>query len=165
MKNLCFILVIGLLVVACKRDKKSPTANAKAYPEIEQLNWLVGNWENTTELEQSYENWTQKNDSTLLGHSFTLIGTDTVFAEKVTLKQVDDEVFFTVIAYQQNDDKPVTFKLSSTEAGIFTFDNPEHDFPTRISYSNPSKDSIHAWIEGQVDGEFQKIDFKFQRSN
>lgn len=157
--------MLGILLVACKKDPKPKTVDSKTYTKIEQLHWLVGNWENITELEKSYENWTQKNDSTLLGHSFTLIGTDTVFAERVTLKQVDDEVFFTVIAYQQNDDKPVTFKLSSVEAGIFSFDNPEHDFPTRISYSNPTKDSIHAWIEGNTAGEFQKINFLFKRSN
>ncbi len=158
-------MLMGILIISCKSDPKAEDVNSKSYPKIEQLNWLVGNWENVTELEQSYENWTQKNDSTLLGHSFTLIGADTVFAEKVTLKQVDDEVFFTVIAYQQNDDKPITFEMISSDKDIFTFENPEHDFPTRISYSNPVKDSIHAWISGNVNGEHEKIDFLFKRSN
>ena len=165
MNKLCFILLIGILVVACKNDKENPVQKVKEYSKIDQLNWLVGNWENVTEIEQSYENWTQQNDSTLLGHSFTLIGTDTVFAEKVTLKQIGNDTFFTVIAYQQNNDDPVTFKMLSSKEGVFTFENPQHDFPRSISYSNPVKDSIHAWIEGNVNGEFQKIDFLYKRSN
>lgn len=165
MKKICSILFITILAVACKSDSKTGAIASKSYSKIQQLNWLIGSWENKTELEQSYETWTKENDSTLLGHSFTLIGTDTVFAEKVTLKQIGDEVFFKVFAYQQNNDKPVTFKMIPSKDGVFTFQNQEHDFPSSISYSNPKKDSIHAWIEGEMNGEFQKIDFLFKRSN
>ena len=165
MKKISCILLLVILLVACKKDPKLKTVDSKSYTKIEQLHWLVGHWENKTELEQSFENWTKANDSTLVGHSFTLIGSDTVFAERVALKQLGDTMFLNVIAYQQNDDQPVTFKLSSNKDGVFTFENPEHDFPSSISYSNPVQDSIHAWIEGQVNGEFRKIDFLFKRSD
>ena len=165
MKNTVILVFVLLLILACKKDDKSIEIAASKYAKIEQLKWLKGNWENVTELEQSFEHWTQENDSTLLGHSFTLIGTDTVFAEKVTVKQNGDNVYFTVIAYQQNNDQPVTFIMRDSKKGVFTFENPEHDFPTRITYSNPTQDSIHAWIEGSVNGQKRKVDFLFKRSD
>ena len=163
MKNSVFILGVACLFFACGNEKKESNLEVKKYDKIEQLQWLIGNWTNNLELEKSYENWIQVNDSTLSCHSFTLLGTDTIFAEKVTLKQIGTEAHFTVVAYQQNDDQPVTFKLVSPKDGVFTFENPKHDFPRSISYSNPVKDSIHAWIAGTVNGEARKVDFLFKR--
>jgi len=165
MKKVIILGFVLLLVLACKKDDKSIETTASNYAKIEQLKWLIGNWENVTELEHSFENWTQENDSTLSGHSFTLIGTDTVFAEKVTIKQKGDDVYFTVIAYQQNNDQPVTFKMRDSKKGVFMVENPEHDFPSSITYSNPTKDSIHAWIEGSVNGQERKVDFLFKRTD
>lgn len=116
----------------------------KNFEKIEQLQWLVGNWNNITPEEQSYERWQKVNDSTLKAHSFTLVENDTVFEERVTIQQTNDEVLFTAVAFGQNDNTPVTFKMISYGDGVFTFENPEHNFPTRISYSNPTKDSIQA---------------------
>ncbi|PWI29475.1 hypothetical protein DI383_11730 [Flavobacteriaceae bacterium LYZ1037] len=162
MKNIIIILAFGVFV-SCKNEGKQAIELINSYNEIEDLQWLIGHWTNITEEEKSYENWSKLNDSTLIAHSFTLVKNDTVFAERVTLQQNKNEVLFTVVAYNQNDNLPVTFKLSSKEKGVFTFENPEHDFPSRISYSNPVKDSIHAWIEGTIKGEKQKVNFYFKR--
>lgn len=154
MKKL-FLYIILVFIAACQQPND--------YDKIEELNWLIGNWTNITKEEQSYENWVKVNDSTLKAHSFTIVKGNTVFAERVTLYQKENDVFFRVIAYNQNNDKPVTFKQIPSKNGIFTFENPTHDFPTKISYSNPVKDSIHAWIEGKVNGQDSKVDFYFKR--
>lgn len=39
------------------------------------------------------------------------------------------------------------------------FEDPEHDFPQRITYERMSPRSILAWIEGDVDGVSQVIEF------
>lgn len=82
----------------------------------------------------------------------------------MSLQENKDGVFMTVNVPNQND-APVTFKMIPSEAGIFTFENKAHDFPKRISYSNLVKDYIHAWIEGNVEGEDRKVDFYFEREN
>ena len=170
MKSINIILILLVLLVSCKNKTKEKEnvklkepVSSNYLKKIEQLQWLVGHWTNSTQERQSHEIWTRENDSTLRAHSFTLVDKDTVFAERVTLKQVKDELLFTVIAYNQNDDQPVTFKMISSEGRVFTFENQEHDFPTRISYSNPVQDSIHSWIEGSVEGKPRKVDFYFKR--
>ncbi|MGB1308268.1 MAG: DUF6265 family protein [Oceanihabitans sp.] len=165
MKNYSIIIAILLLSsTACINKKKDLVITPKSYLQIEQLQWLVGNWTNITEKEQSFENWVKSNDSTLTAHSYTLVKNDTVFAERVTLQQLDEnQVAFTVVAYQQNNNQPVTFMLTSTKNKVFTFENPKHDFPSLIAYTNPVKDSIHAWIEGKINGNSRKVDFYFKK--
>lgn len=161
-KIVVFIIAFGVFV-SCKDEEKQLGEPIKKFDKIKELHWLIGNWTNITEEEQSYENWSKLNDSTLFAHSFTLVESDTVFAEHMTLQQNKNEIFLKVVAYSQNDNKPITFTLNPAEIGVFTFENPDHDFPTKISYSNPVKDSIHAWIEGTIEGELRKIDFRFKR--
>jgi len=170
-KNIVLITVLAL-ISACKNDTTDIMERSipeeiiteKPFKTIKELQWLVGTWTNHTKEKQSYENWIQVNDSTLRAHSFTIVENDTVFAERVTLQQKKSNTYFTVIAYNQNDNKPVTFKMIPSEKKTFTFENPQHDFPSRISYTNPVKDSIHAWIEGTVKGENRKVDFYFKRN-
>ncbi|OIQ23628.1 DUF6265 family protein [Lacinutrix sp. MedPE-SW] len=163
MKKLSLLCLI-LVFISCKKEEKQAEISKKNYEKIEQLQWLVGSWTNITEEKQSFENWHKTNDSTLKAHSYTIVENDTVFAERVTLQQVDNAVTFTVVAYNQNDNKPVTFRLKPTNNGVFTFENLKHDFPSKISYSNPVKDSIHAWIEGKMDKEPITVDFYYKRA-
>jgi len=161
MKNL-YILFLILAFTSCKKEEKQTEVIKKNYEKIEQLQWLIGSWTNITEEKQSFENWHKANDSTLKAHSYTIVESDTVFAERVTLQQIDSTVAFTVVAYKENDDKPITFVLNSNDS-VFTFENLKHDFPSKISYSNPEKDSIHAWIEGKMDKEPILVDFYYKR--
>ncbi|MEO8933529.1 MAG: DUF6265 family protein [Xanthomarina sp.] len=162
-KSLLIVLVI-CSIFSCKNKKNEEGISLKTYDKIEELQWLIGNWSHTTNQEQSYENWIKLNDSTLFSHSFSLVENDTVFAEHLTLQQNKNELFLTVVAYKNRDDVPVTFKFVPSPIDVFTFENLEHDFPYRISYSNPEKNRIHAWIEGEIEGEFMKADFKFERN-
>lgn len=168
MNKIVVLMGLILLSTSCKNNEKTQVNDAsikQSYAKIEQLQWLVGNWTNRTTDQQSYENWIKKNDSTLIAHSYTMVLKDTVFQENMVIQQKIDSVVLIVSVPNQNDEKPIAFGLLSTENEAFTFVNEHHDFPNRISYSNPVKDSIHAWIEGQIDSTYKKIDFYFKRSN
>ncbi|MGB5498054.1 MAG: DUF6265 family protein [Maribacter sp.] len=166
-----FILTVAITMsfTACKKmQEKTLTSEENSevvYEEVEQLNWLIGNWENISTESQSYENWARKNDSTFTSFSYTTVKKDTVFAEVITLQQRNKVVFMKVAVPNQNDAKGITFKLISSEGGIYTFENKNHDFPSRINYSNPEPGTLHAWIEGNVKGEDRMVDFTFTRAN
>ena len=145
--------------------KKQIVSEEKSFESVEQLQWLIGSWTNVNDESQSYESWTKLNDSTLTSFSYTMVEKDTVFSEVVTVQERFKDVFLTAKVPDQNDAQAITFKLIPSEKGIFTFENKAHDFPQRITYSNPVKDSIHAWIEGKVEGEDRKVDFYFEREN
>lgn len=169
MNKLIFLVVLVISSVSCKNNSKKEVVSSetfvKTYPEIDALQWLVGKWSNTETERKSYETWSQKNDSTLTSFSYTTVENDTVFAEHLTLQEHAKGVFLTVKVPGQNEAEAITFKKISTPEGVFTFGNEAHDFPKYITYTNPVKDSIHAWIEGPIEGENQKIDFFFIRNN
>lgn len=97
----------------------------------------------------------------MIGHGFFISGKDTVFSEKLELKQVGQDLFYIPTVADQNGGKPVPFKFSGIDKGEYLFVNAEHDFPQRIIYKNPQPDFLSARIEGQKDGKFRKEDFNF----
>jgi hypothetical protein len=164
MRRVAIVMSVLVLFFSCKNEvKKEVVSEQVKFNKIGELQWLEGDWTNINDESRSYEEWTQLNDSTLSAFSYVMVENDTVFVEVVNLQERLNEVFFTVKVPDQNDSDAVTFKLIPSEKGIFTFENKAHDFPKRITYSNPVKDSIHAWIDGVVEGESRRIDFLYKR--
>jgi hypothetical protein len=79
-------------------------------------------------------------------------GTDTTINERVALTRTKKDVFYTSTVEDQNDKKPVAFKLTSANGNVFVFENPEHDFPKRIVYHLVSSDSLHAYTDDGMEG-------------
>jgi hypothetical protein len=125
--------------------------------------WLIGSWANLSDDGNFYENWTKINDSSYSAFSYMTITGDTVFSETVELKLVDNEIYYVVAASGQNEGQAVSFRLVSNENGEFVFENKGHDFPQRIIYKHPAPDSIHARIEGTVNGKFSMQEFPMKR--
>ena len=164
MKKGFLLLFIPLLLNSCKNNSETESSVATENTEkINQLKWLLGTWTNENGEEFSQETWAQENPSTFSGFSFTQVGKETVFAETMALEQKADSLLLTVATANQNEKKPVTFRMVSSANGQFTFENKNHDFPQRIVYTNPKKDSLLAWIEGTENGEVKRIDFSYSR--
>jgi hypothetical protein len=47
---------------------------------------------------------------------------------------------------------PTEFRTVAPVAGVIVFENPAHDFPTRISYRRAGTDSLIARVEGPGPG-------------
>ena len=167
MKKYLLFLVFPLLLNSCKNnsdaEKPKTEITSEKFEKLDQLQWILGTWINQNGKEFSQETWSQESPSSFTAFSFTQVGKETVFAETMALEQKADSLLLTVATAKPEQENPVTFKLIPSENGQFTFENKNHDFPQRIIYANPAKDSLHAWIEGQVDGELRKVDFHFSR--
>jgi hypothetical protein len=133
------------------------------FKKLNQLEWLLGSWANLSDEGNFYENWARTNDSVFTAFSYMTISGDTVFSESVTLEMLGNDLLYIVSVADQNDAKPVSFKLVSSNKGEFVFENKEHDFPQRIIYKNPTPDSLHAMIEGMINGKFSRQDFPMKR--
>lgn len=140
----------------------SCTSLEKNQNSLEEFTWLLGRWSNISDEGRFYEIWTRSNDSVFIGESFLIVDQDTVFAEEIILKGDSKGIFYEPKVKGQNDEKPVNFQLISSK-GKWVFENKEHDFPSRIIYSNPSDDSLYARIEGNQNGKFRKEEFSFNR--
>lgn len=167
MKKYLFVILLPIILYSCKNNSENEnsgnTVSNKKYEKIEQLEWLLGTWTHKAGNEFSQETWSKENDSAFIAFSFIQVGEETVFAETMALEQKAERLMLTVALANDKASLPVTFRLVSSEKNQFIFENKSHNFPERIIYTNPTKDSLHAWIEGTVNGAKEKVEFHFSR--
>jgi hypothetical protein len=150
MKNSSYLV---LIVLSCLFSCQQKTT----FSELEKANWFLGRWENKTPEGTFSEEWKVENDSLYLGESYFINNNDTLFAETVRLEQRKNDLFYIVSVPNQNEEQPVAFKLTSSTVDYLVFENPEHNFPKKITYKLVTKDSLYAEISG--DGKSQGFPF------
>lgn len=133
--------------------------------KLKEVEWLLGTWENKTEKGTYTETWQVTDNITKEGYTYKRLEAfstmvkdlDTLFSEEVVLFKIDKWIY-TVMAKGQNNDKAVVFTATKNTATELVFENPEHDFPKKITYTLVSPDSLYAEISG--DGKKQGFPFK-----
>lgn len=126
-----------------------------------EMKWLVGSWRITKANGTLLEKWKIENDSTLTGVSYYVTGADTIPQEDIVLIWSNGHWYFNPTTSNQNEEKPVSFKIIFFRGTEFVAENPKHDFPQKIYYRLKGKELL-ASIEGMVDGKFEKRNFDFQ---
>lgn len=142
-------------------------ASHESYSQVSKqftdLQLLLGTWGMQTKKGMLYERWQKLNDSTLVSQSYKVNGADTVFLERVQLVRRGRSMQYVATVSDENGGKSVTFSLVKLENNTYVFENAQHDFPQRVIYSLPEKESLHAWIEGTVNGQLKKSDFFYNK--
>jgi hypothetical protein len=126
---------------------------------MDKLLWIVDNWVsmNDSPGTRSYEEWVKVNDNLYEGSSRTEKDGKVTFSEKLKIESTPEGIFY--VADVKHNPAPVKFKLTEVNDTLAVFENPEHDFPKKITYSL-EEGNLHAWIEGPgKDGTAKKIDF------
>ena len=167
-KYLTYLIPCVLIsITSCKEAHDSkladPEISFKNFKEINKANWLVGRWENNSKEGNLSEFWTKTNDSTFHGESYFVIEKDTVFGEKIELMQRGKDVIYEVSVADQNNEKPVPFKLTKSSDTEMIWENPTHDFPNKIVYQKVGKDSLVAQIFGTKDGKSKTEVFRMKK--
>jgi hypothetical protein len=160
---LAFILIAGLY--ACNLSKQEEANHiSKRVNLLDTAKWFIGAWQNQTSDGLFTEEWNQKNDSVYSAISTVVVNhKDTVFFESILLEQKNNELFYTVSVKDQNKELPVSFKLVNATTNQLVFENPTHDFPTKITYLKISEDSIVASISGLIDGKEKVEQFPMKK--
>jgi len=131
---------------------------------FDQLHALEGAWKMQGKRGTIYETWQKVNKVYLHNKSYMVkAGGDTMQLESVTLKQTNEGIFYTSTVPNQNDARPVSFKLTSSANKKFIFENREHDFPKRIVYQLVTTDSLHAFIDDGNDASAKRSHYYFNR--
>lgn len=140
-------------------------------------NWFLGTWINNTADGIFTEKWEQENDSLYHAISTVVVEKDTVFYETVDLLKTKNDWNYVVSvknqasilrqAQQPNSasvpELPVSFKLTAFTETQLVFENPQHDFPTKITYTQINADSIVAEISGTLEGKVKSELFPMKR--
>lgn len=140
------LIFLLLVLVSCKHSGSNEKDKIKA------ARWILGNWENKTADGNLSETWKKVNDSTFHGQSYFIKEKDTLHFESITLQQKGEELSYSATVKGQNNEEPVTFKLTNSTDTQMVFENPKHDYPQKISYTQINDDSLVAEISGTLEG-------------
>ena len=127
---------------------------------IDQARWLLGEWVSKTGV---HEQWQRQRETSFSGRSFFMNGKDTMVMETIQLEQRGNDLFYIPTVKNQNGGQPVPFKMTKISAGELVFENPDHDFPQKISYTKVGMDSLHAEISGTINGKERSKLFPMRR--
>lgn len=124
---------------------------------------LEGTWKMITKRGAICEEWKVINADYLQNRGYRVSGNDTVINERVSLTNTKDGIFYTSTVEDQNNQKPIAFKLSSANGNSFIFENPDHDYPKRIVYQFISSDSLYAYIDDGSDDPKKRQNFRYKK--
>ena len=147
------LLIISLLLLM--RISNAQEANKQKF---EKLDWLTGTWirTNAGAGKSGYETWNKVSDSKLSGKGITLKGKEVIFTENLELIVKGNDIFYVVTV--SGETKPVYFKLTAVSDNGFTCENPQHDFPKKITYSRSGNH-----IKAVISGDGRSVDYLFLR--
>jgi hypothetical protein len=118
------------------------------------LSWLYGCWGGNVNQRNFREQWMPLRGGVMLGIGSTVFQDKLSSYEYLRIETRPDGVFYVALPSGQKEE---SFKLVSAAsddvATVFTFSNPEHDFPQRIIYRRASEGWLYATVEGRVKGE------------
>lgn len=157
------VLIAANLTFSCSQEE-SKIISTSSTTLIDQSSWILGQWQNLSVEGEVYESWEKLNDSTYKGLSFFVRGTDTLSKEILSLEQRGKDLFYVPTVNNQNNGKPVTFKLTSASENQLVFENPIHDFPQKITYTKITEDSIVAKISGTIENQERFEEFPMNRT-
>lgn len=155
MKKISLILLLLLTILSCKKGEKTNLLN--------EIDWLIGAWENNSDKGNLLEIWKKENDSVYSGQSFYIKAKDTLHFETIQLKQISDSLLYSSSVKGQDNDLALDFKLTSKTQNQFVFENPKNDYPKKIVYKLITKDSLVAIISGIQQGKTSSETFSMKK--
>lgn len=148
------------LLVAAGCSFIAPMALAQDEP-LAALSWLAGCWSADGAEPGSGESWLPPAGGSMLGVSRTVRNGTTVAHEFMQIRSsADGKIVFIALPSGQRE---ATFPLLSLEADQVTFENPQHDYPQRVSYRRLTAERLVARIEGIREGKLHAVDFPMSR--
>jgi hypothetical protein len=122
------------------------------FEKLKKMDWLIGSWEQKLPDGTITESWARENDSTFLGKSYFVKEKDTIHLENIVLTQKNEALLYIPTVNGQNNDEPTTFTMTSEAENTFSFENPAHDYPQKITYKKISETNLLATISGRQQG-------------
>lgn len=157
--------LLAVLLIACScrdTEKIKITKEERIESRIQKASWLLGAWESESEDGKMSETWVKDNEDSYSAKTYFVIGQDTVFRELSKLEETGSNLQCVISIEGENDEKPVTFKMTKQSEQNLVFENPRHDFPQKVTYECKG-DSIIVEISGIQNGKFAKERFEMAR--
>lgn len=136
-------------------------AAAAPMPAVNDVAWIAGCWETTRNGRHITEHWLPPEGGTMMGMSRTTAGDKTTAWEFLIIRRGPHGLGYVAKPSGQSE---ATFTAPRATAAEVVFENPAHDFPTRIIYKRDG-DALTASTEGPMNGQNRRIDFAYKKAS
>lgn len=153
-KTLLFAGVIMLGFSSCQSGEE----------QIKEIDWLLGTWEGLDDNELLFvEVWEKGIGDSYTGKGATITPDgDTLFKETLKIELVEGVPYY--VATVPENPGPVLFKLVEGDETHCVFENLDHDFPQRISYTLETKSTMSVKLEGIEEGVPRSESLNFEKN-
>jgi hypothetical protein len=143
----------------------APPAAPSAPPQsFDALAWLRGCWEGKAARYEFNEQWQSARGGIMLGSSQTVVGQQTQDYTYLRIESRPDGLYYVAVPSGK---KEIAFKLAGVEddkgVKVFTFSNPQDEYPQRIVYRHSEHGLLFAQVGGKVDGKDKEVTYPMHR--
>lgn len=131
--------------------------------DIRGLHILAGMWEGIQGSGVYHEEWSVQSDDSLKGRAYLLMKGGIRNPEALSIVKENDEIYY--VADVSHNSAPVKFRLIGLSGKLFVFENPDHDFPQKITYDLTEPDFLNAVIEAVTDGKLKQVEFRLRKTD
>jgi hypothetical protein len=135
-----------------------PCSGYQLYAQTGFPTFLEGTWK--MENREVYEEWKSHDDGSLIGISYRLNDGEQEVTESLEIMRQGKQIIYTATVPDQNEGKKIEFVLHQPDSLTYSFENPEHDFPKKISYQKKSNTEIYVSVTGEDDQGFSFTMYK-----
>jgi hypothetical protein len=150
MRRLWAMSVVAMVVMPVAGQTPATTAD---------LAFMAGCWKLERDGRTVEEHWLSPSGGMLIGVGRTVAGGKTVEYEFLQIRDLPEGLTYTA---KPSGQREASFKLASKTPDEVVFENPAHDFPQRIRYRRGA-DTLHARVEGTMNGKARGIDYAYSR--
>lgn len=150
-----FRIALFLFSAAFLFGQQPSTSELKKFKSLE---WLTGTWSRTNAKpgRSGFEVWNKNSETEYIGSGIAMKGKDTVFVEKLKIVLRADGIYYVADVPQNKSE--ILFKVTSLTENSVAFENPDHDFPKKISYEFDGN-----VLKATISGDGKAIDYLFER--
>jgi hypothetical protein len=106
---------------------------------------LEGVWK--IEGKERYEAWEKAENGDLIGESYKLREGSKMVSETLLIKMIEDITVYEATVPDQNDGRSIQFTLNPVVKDALSFENPEHDFPSKIIYQIVDRNRLFVQVQ------------------
>ena len=145
-----------------------PKATTKEAAALEPLAWLEGCWRGDVNQREYREHWMPLRGGMLIGVSQTVMQGKMQGYEFLRLESRADGVYYVAAPSGKAEaafrlQEQTVDKTGDRNDTIFTFANPQPEFPQRIVYRRASEGWLYATVEGKVGGADRQVAYPMRR--
>jgi hypothetical protein len=108
---------------------------------------IKGKWK--VEGYEMFEIWEDAPDAILKGHSFYVEAPDTTFMEIMEIHKIETGEFqLQATVMMENEGHEIDFTLTQQTPEVLRFENPQHDMPQVVQYSQAGADTLDILLSG-----------------